>query len=79
MYHVGSLHEKGLGVPKNRPEAIRWYRKSAAAGYKRAKERLKNWGLNPQTTCPQACPDAQAHWKLKPPKWPVTSTASPIK
>jgi TPR repeat protein len=44
MYHVGSLHEKGLGVPKNRPEAIRWYRKSAATGYKRAKERLKKLG-----------------------------------
>src|SRR5581483_7712460 len=28
---------------------------------------------------PAAAPDAQAHWKLKPPRWPVTSTTSPIK
>src|SRR5207245_4801247 len=28
---------------------------------------------------PAAAPDAQAHWKLKPPKWPVTSTTSPMK
>ena len=33
----------------------------------------------PQTTSPAACPDAQAHWKLKPPSWPVTSTTSPMK
>jgi hypothetical protein len=28
---------------------------------------------------PAAAPEAQAHWKLKPPRWPVTSTTSPIK
>ena len=29
--------------------------------------------------CPALNPDAQAHWKLKPPRWPVTSTTSPMK
>ena len=29
--------------------------------------------------CPAANPEDQAHWKLYPPKGPVTSTASPIK
>ena len=28
---------------------------------------------------PAAAPDAQAHWKLNPPRWPVTSTTSPMK
>ena len=28
---------------------------------------------------PAAAPEAQAHWKLWPPRWPVTSTTSPIK
>lgn len=79
MNAMGSAYYRGLNVKKNYKELLGWYQKSAAAGYKRAKERLKKLGLNPQTTCPQACPDAQAHWKLKPPKWPVTSTASPIK
>ena len=32
-----------------------------------------------QATSPAAWPDAQAHWKLKPPRCPVTSTTSPIK
>src|SRR6185437_749291 len=31
------------------------------------------------TACPAQNPDAQAHWKLKPPRWPVTSTTSPTK
>ncbi len=29
--------------------------------------------------CPAQNPDAQAHWKLNPPSWPVTSTTSPMK
>lgn len=33
----------------------------------------------PQTHCPAVKPDAHAHWKLKPPSWPVTSTTSPMK
>src|SRR5208282_76721 len=28
---------------------------------------------------PAAAPEDQAHWKLKPPRWPVTSTTSPMK
>jgi hypothetical protein len=28
---------------------------------------------------PAQNPDAQAHWKLNPPNWPVTSTTSPMK
>jgi mRNA interferase YafQ len=32
-----------------------------------------------QTDCPAAMPDAHAHWKLKPPRCPVTSTTSPMK
>ncbi|WCB91519.1 hypothetical protein DSM104299_00190 [Baekduia alba] len=31
------------------------------------------------TNCAAAWPDAQAHWKLKPPRWPVTSSTSPMK
>lgn len=31
------------------------------------------------TTKPAACADDQAHWKLNPPRWPVTSTTSPMK
>src|SRR5260370_26499174 len=33
----------------------------------------------PHIAWPAQNPDAQAHWKLKPPSWPVTSTTSPIK
>ncbi len=33
----------------------------------------------PYSACAALNPDDQAHWKLKPPKWPVTSTTSPIK
>src|ERR1700675_3494067 len=29
--------------------------------------------------CPAQNPDAHAHWKLKPPSCPVTSTTSPMK
>jgi hypothetical protein len=28
---------------------------------------------------PAAAPEDQAHWKLNPPRWPVTSTTSPMK
>lgn len=27
MYHVGTLHEKGLGVQKSQPAAVKWYKK----------------------------------------------------
>ena len=29
---LGSLYERGLGVPKNKAIALEWYRKSADAG-----------------------------------------------
>src|SRR6266403_4235927 len=35
--------------------------------------------LRDYSDLPAAAPDDQAHWKLKPPRWPVTSTTSPIK
>ena len=31
------------------------------------------------TTCPAAHPEDHAHWKLYPPRCPVTSTTSPMK
>ena len=33
MYFMGRAHEFGLGVPKDRAEAIQWYQKSAASGF----------------------------------------------
>ena len=41
MYFMGRAHEFGLGVPKDRAEAIQWYQKSAASGFTPAAERLK--------------------------------------
>jgi TPR repeat protein len=38
---MGRACEFGLGVPKNRDEAVAWYRKSAASGFTPATERLK--------------------------------------
>src|SRR5579872_4110927 len=37
------------------------------------------WAHSLQTACPEQKPDVQAHWKLNPPRWPVTSTTSPMK
>src|SRR5579872_2570327 len=37
------------------------------------------WAQSLQTACPEQKPDAQAHWKLNPPRWPVTSKTSPMK
>ena len=34
----------GLGVSKNRAEAINWYRKAAEQGNNDAISRLKEWG-----------------------------------
>jgi TPR repeat protein len=42
MYNVGVLWESGLGVAKDRDQAIEWYRKAAAAGNDRAREALKS-------------------------------------
>lgn len=36
-------------------------------------------GVAAQTARAAAKAEDQAHWKLKPPRWPVTSTASPMK
>ncbi len=33
---VGTLHEQGMGTPKNEEEAKRWYRLAAAQGHKKA-------------------------------------------
>src|SRR5580693_4361136 len=35
--------------------------------------------LRNHSALPAAAPEAQAHWKLNPPRCPVTSTTSPIK
>ena len=32
LFDVADCHEKGRGVPKNKAEAIRWYRRAQAAG-----------------------------------------------
>jgi hypothetical protein len=42
-------------------------------------QRISRRRHNVQTTWPAACAVAHAHWKLKPPNCPVTSTTSPIK
>jgi TPR repeat protein len=39
---MGYIYEYGYGVPKNRNQAIYWYRKAAEKGNKMAKEKLKN-------------------------------------
>lgn len=38
MHNLGSLHENGLGVPKDAQEAYRMYRKAAALGQESARE-----------------------------------------
>lgn len=32
QYYLGEMHSFGIGVPRDQPEAIRWYTKAAAAG-----------------------------------------------
>ena len=44
MYYMGRAHEFGLGVTKDRAEALRWYQKSAAAGFTPAVDRAKLLG-----------------------------------
>jgi len=44
MYRLGWAYENGRGVTKDRAEAITWYRKAAAQGYKSAADRLKALG-----------------------------------
>ena len=45
----------------------------------RALRRSGETMLDPYRERPAAAAQAQAHWKLKPPRWPVTSTTSPMK
>jgi len=41
LFNLGELYAKGMeGLPSNRPEALRWYRKAAALGNASAKEWL---------------------------------------
>ena len=44
MYFLGRAHEFGLGVTRDRAEAVQWYRKAANAGFTPAAERLKTLG-----------------------------------
>ncbi len=44
---VGFMYESGRGVPKDRAQAIEWYRRSAQQGYQPAKDALKRFGLVP--------------------------------
>jgi TPR repeat protein len=44
MYFMGRAYELGLGVTKDRTEAVPWYRKSAAFGFAPAADRLKKLG-----------------------------------
>lgn len=39
-FYVGYMYENGLGVPSDRSEAIKWYRKAAEKGHDGAKDRL---------------------------------------
>jgi TPR repeat protein len=44
MYYMGRAHEFGLGVTRDRAQAVEWYRKSAATGFTPAADRLKILG-----------------------------------
>ncbi len=44
MYNVGVLYENGLGVSKDRSQALVWYRGAARAGNAEAKRALKSLG-----------------------------------
>jgi TPR repeat protein len=45
MYNVGVLYENGIGVGKNRDQALVWYRGAARAGNVEAKRTLKSLGV----------------------------------
>ena len=44
MYYMGRAYEFGVGVNPDRDAAAKWYRKSAAAGFTPAADRLKKLG-----------------------------------
>ena len=40
--NIGLMYEKGLGVPKSKVKALKWYRKAAAQGNEVSKKHIKN-------------------------------------
>ncbi len=44
IFRMGLAHEFGKGLPLNRAEAVRWYRRSASLGDERAVQRLRALG-----------------------------------
>jgi uncharacterized protein len=46
MYNLGYAFEHGEGMPANRDEAIRWYRKAADLGVRESKAALKRLGVS---------------------------------
>lgn len=73
------------------PRSVQWLPARAAAKWRRritcrsefirellASARTKSFAL-PQTNSAAATALDHAHWKLNPPRWPVTSTTSPMK
>ncbi len=75
------LPSLGLSTFKGSGFALGWLFcfKDDCGTYRRSAIYTPERMRNDQTACPQATPEDQAHWKLKPPRWPVTSTASPMK
>lgn len=45
MANLGSLYEKGNGVPKDSLKAVDWYRKAADLGEQHAEQALRRLGL----------------------------------
>ena len=43
---MGTIYERGLGVEKNKKEAIKWYQIAARNGSSNSKEKLKDNGLS---------------------------------
>jgi TPR repeat protein len=41
MTNLGVCYEDGMGVQKDRAEALRWYKKAAALGNEKAKRAVK--------------------------------------
>jgi formylglycine-generating enzyme required for sulfatase activity len=46
MHHLGLAYEQGRGVPVDKTEAVKWYRKGAALRNDSSKQRLKELGLS---------------------------------
>ncbi len=40
QFYLGLMYEKGLGVPQDYAEAVRWYRKAAEQGHAKAQRTL---------------------------------------